>query len=362
VTNEGKKMAIVLSPLVHIEIVVPDAEVAYRFLHQTFGARKVQEDIAGFLENEVAGKIPGVPPLRIIHVGLGDVVLQFIEPLTAEGSWFEQLETSGAGVHNLSFRVENVRATVATIEKEGIVPVNFFPIEWEALIPPEHIKSDIQPVFMMDTKNQLGFHLELIESPFREPPTKEYKYATGANELIGEVSPMLHISLCAADAKGTFQFLNRVFGSEKVEQTLSSFLDSESLQVTHMNLSNVVLQYCQPRIEEGLWYEQLQRRGYSVCNLAFWVEKMERIKQAVEAAGRRDLFTFSLDLKKLLGKDAREDVPPVHIVDTMDILGFNLELSEWPGKGELDFLFGEVGPGAPNQPGQLGGRNFGYSV
>ena len=335
-------MTIRLSPLVHIEIVVPDAEAAYRFLHQAFGARKVQEDLAAFLENEVVGKTPGTHPCRVIHVGLGDVVLQFVEPLTAEGSWFEQLETSGAGVHNLTFRVEDIRATVAVLEKEGIDPIAFFPIEWGALVPPEHLKPDAQPVYMMNTKDQLGFHLELLESPLRVPPTEEPRYATGANELIGEVSPMLHIELTAPDAEGTFQFLNRVFGIEKVEQRLASFLDGDFLHVTHMNFSNVVLQYCQPRTEKGSWYEQLQRHGPGVHNLTFLVEKMGRTRQAIEVAGGRDLFTFSLDWKELLGEDAREDVPPVHMVDTMAVLGFHLELSERPTKGELDFLFAEV--------------------
>ncbi len=45
-------MTIQLSPLVHIECVVPDAEKAYQFLHDVFGAEKVQEEFAGFLDGE----------------------------------------------------------------------------------------------------------------------------------------------------------------------------------------------------------------------------------------------------------------------------------------------------------------------
>ena len=45
-------MPIELSPMVHIEIVVRDAEAAYQFLHDALGAEKVQEEFAGFLDSD----------------------------------------------------------------------------------------------------------------------------------------------------------------------------------------------------------------------------------------------------------------------------------------------------------------------
>ena len=88
--------------LIHIEISVPDAEKAYQILHNVFGAEKVQEEFAGFLNGEYN---------KVIHVGLGDVVLQFIEPLAEGSSWDAQLKTKGPGVHNLTFGVENAEET-----------------------------------------------------------------------------------------------------------------------------------------------------------------------------------------------------------------------------------------------------------
>jgi catechol 2,3-dioxygenase-like lactoylglutathione lyase family enzyme len=52
-------MAINLSPLIHIEIVVHDAEAAYEFLRDAMGARKVQEEFASFLDGEIN---------KVIHV------------------------------------------------------------------------------------------------------------------------------------------------------------------------------------------------------------------------------------------------------------------------------------------------------
>jgi catechol 2,3-dioxygenase-like lactoylglutathione lyase family enzyme len=116
-------MTLELSPLVHIECVVPDAEKAYQFLHDSFGAEKVQEEFAGFLDGENA---------RVIHVGLGDVVLQFIQPITQEGSWYEQLRDKGPGVHNLTFVLDDMKEAVKTMESAGIVPKFLFPLDGPA--------------------------------------------------------------------------------------------------------------------------------------------------------------------------------------------------------------------------------------
>ena len=104
-------MVINVSPLVHIEIVVKEAEAAYQFLHKSFGAEKIQEEFAAFLDSDFA---------RVIHVGLGDVVLEF-------------------------------------------------PLAWEDLIGPENVKPDVPPVHMVNTMDILGFHLELGEKPTDKP-------------------------------------------------------------------------------------------------------------------------------------------------------------------------------------------------
>jgi len=85
-------MAAQISPLIHIEIVVHDAEKAYQFLHEAMGAEKVQEEFAAFLDGEGA---------KVIHVGLGDVVLQFIQPLNQEGSWYEQLRDKSGSLRKI---------------------------------------------------------------------------------------------------------------------------------------------------------------------------------------------------------------------------------------------------------------------
>ncbi|MCK4285464.1 MAG: VOC family protein, partial [Candidatus Lokiarchaeota archaeon] len=207
--------------LIHIEISVPDAEEAYQILHNVFGAEKVQEEFAGFLDGEYN---------KVIHVGLGDVVLQFIEPLAEGSSWHNQLKTKGAGVHNLTFGVENAEETAKEMENlGGIKPLFTFDLEWGNMVPPEILNTTSGKVFMMDSMEHFGFHLEFGTNPFKEEARNlmpQTRYTTGRDELIGSVSPMIHIELVTPDIEKTYELLHKVFGSEKVEIEFANFLNS----------------------------------------------------------------------------------------------------------------------------------------
>ena len=326
-------MAAQISPLVHIEIVVRDAEKAYQFLHDAMGAELVQEEFASFLDGETS---------RVIHVGLGDVVLQFIQPLNEAGSWYEQLRNKGPGVHNLTFTAEDMDQVLDTLKKEEIGPKFTFPLDWASFLGTENVKPDPHPVYMLDTMSKIGFHLEMTESPLKAPPPQQplSTYPTGKDELIGRVSPMLHIELVVPDLDETCRFLKEVFGSERVEKRFADFLDGEFMRVAHVNLENIVLQYCQPLVEQGSWYEQLRDNGPGVHNITFIVDSMDDTMSAIEAAGAKDLFTFPLNWGDLIGEEnVKPDVAPVHMVDTMALLGFHLELGERPSDKKLDILY-----------------------
>ena len=153
-------MPVRVSPLVHIEIVVRDAEEAYRFLNKVFGSEKTQIEFANFLDG---------PVNHVVHVELGGVILQFIEPRMEGTSWSEFLKEKGPGVHNLTFTVENIDATVKALEKEGASVLFSFPLDWsqmaEFLPPDTSLKPDMPPVYMIGAEEKVGFKLELAESP-----------------------------------------------------------------------------------------------------------------------------------------------------------------------------------------------------
>ena len=317
-------MTINLSPLVHIEITVPNAEDAYQLLHKVFGAKKVQEPFAKFLDGEI---------VKVIHVGLGDVVLQFIEPVQEGTSWYDQLKTKGPGVHNLTFTVDNITEAVKELEEEGgIVMLFSFDLEWEKFIPSKFLNPNAKTIYMMDSMEKFGFHLELTEIPYTEDlKVPETRYVTGSNKLIGNVSPMLHIELVTNDAEKTYELLHKVFGSEKVEIEFADFLDTTFMHIIHVNLSNVVLQYCQPLVKKAVpsWSELLEKNGSYVHNITFVVDNIPEMAEKFKKEGISPVFTFPLPWDKVI-ENVKSDQQPIHMMNTLEKIGFHLEFGEMP--------------------------------
>ena len=328
-------MIVNLSPLTHIEISVNDAEEAFQVLSKNLGAIKVQEELAALLGGE--GAID-------IHVGLGDVVFQFVQPKIHIGSWSDQLKNSGPGVHNITFGVDDMQKTREIFKNKGISELIVMNFEWDKIFPAEVMKPNPQPIVIMNTMDILGFHLELYEPFLKEgfEPLQQ-KYVTGHDNLIGDVSPMLHIELVVPDIEKTYQFLHDVFGSEKVEVEFAEFLDGEFSKVVHINLSNVVLQYIQPLAKVASWYEQLQKSGPGVHNITFLVNDIEKIVETFKNNGITQQIFFPLEWENLVGKeDFNPNSRTVHIFNTMEKLGFHLELFERPSKTKTDYIFTEV--------------------
>ncbi len=319
-------MTIELSPLVSMGVVVPDAEEAYQLLHNIFGARKIQEPYAEFLSGEEA---------KILHVGIGDVVLRFIEPMAEEGFWYEHMEQKGPGIHHLAYTVDDIDAALESVTGEGGIDTLFsYDLEWEKLIQSDFTNPGAKTVQVMDTMGLIGFHLALAESPGKnEAVSPQTRYPTGEDKLIGDASTMLHIELVTSDSEKTFAFLNKIFGSQKVEIEFANLLDSDFMGIVHVNLSNVVLQYCQPLEKSGTWYELLKKNGAYVHNLNFCVDDIAETVKKFQNEKVPQIFESRLS----------PEGPPFYMMDTMGKLGFHLEDGQAPADREnsesMNFLF-----------------------
>ena len=151
--------------------------------------------------------------------------------------------------------------------------------------------------------------------------------------MVIEVSPLVHIEIVVRDAEKAYEFLNRIFGAEKTEIEFAKFLSSGgAANVVHVRLSNVILQFVEPLVDEGLWAEDLKKKGPGVHNLTFVVEDMKKAVMALEKEGAKVLLEMPFDWTKLYGKYARTDVAPVHMISGEDIVGFRFELAEMPLK------------------------------
>ena len=165
-------MVIKVSPLVHIEVVVPDAEKAYQFLNKSFGAEKVEVEFA-----EILSKTNVV---KALHVKLGNTIIQFIEPKVSGTSWAEQLEKKGPSVHNLTFLVEDIREAKKAFRQEGAKVLFQFRVDWDELFDSEDLREKIPAVAMIDGEDIVGFKFELSEKPLKGDKVPE-KYHNKIN-------------------------------------------------------------------------------------------------------------------------------------------------------------------------------------
>ncbi|MFX1324867.1 MAG: VOC family protein [Promethearchaeota archaeon] len=312
-----------LSPLINIGAVVPDAEGAYQLLQNLFDAQKIQEDIANIMSNSFT---------KVLHVGVGDIVLQFIEPLSKEGIWHTHIQTKGSGIHHLTYYVENIDETIEVMKNEaGVEPLATLDIDWGKIFPSNDINPKANKIYIMNTMAEIGFHLALLEKPVDFPKTR---YPTGLDKLIGDASTMLHIELTVDNNERIYNFLHNLFGTELVEKEFSNMLDSDFMRIIHINLSNIVLQYCQPVEKVGTWYELLQKNGPYVHNLNWSVDD---IKETVKKFKQEKIPKI---FRSRLGPDS----PPFYMMNTLDKLGFHLENGQAPKTEEgyeftKNFLF-----------------------
>ena len=311
-------MTISLSELAHIKVSVHDADKAYQVLRTIFGAQKIKEDFVNSF-------------IKVVHVGLGDFVLQYIEPIAEKGPWYDQLQTKGPGIFSLAFCVENIKKTVETLEKKGgIIPLYSMDGEeqdYVKLIPSEFLNPTIKTAYMMNSMEKLGFHLELAEKPMNEELTSpKTQYVTGSDHLIGDASTMLHVELVTHDADKTHEFLHEIFGSERVEKEFNSLLDNEYMHAVHVNLSNVVLQYLQPITKPETWDGRtwgkiLRKNGSYVHNLNWLVDDIE------ETIVKFKKEKFKTIFKQQLTPDADTHY---YMMRSLNKLGFHLEHGETP--------------------------------
>ena len=319
-------MTIQLSPLINMGVVVPDAEEAYRMLNSIFDAREIRECYADFLSGKQA---------KVIHVGIGDVVLRFIEPLIEEGPWHDHRKQKGSGIHHLSYTVDDIDATLETLKGEGGIETLFtYDVDWGKLIGSDFTNPKAKTTHVMNTMDLIGFHLALSEVPGENDlVAPETRYVTGEDKLIGDASTMLHIELVTSDSDKTFSFLHNIFGTEKVEIAFAEMLDSDFMGIVHVNLSNVVLQYCQPKAKQGTWYELLQKNGAYVHNLNFSVDNIAETVKKFQKEEVPQIFEQRLSPEGV----------PFYMMDTMDKLGFHLEDGQAPidrtNMNAMNFLF-----------------------
>ena len=94
----------------HIAIVVPDAEAALVVWRDRLGFKELFRE-----------KVNNDSTL-LVHIDLGNIQLQLVQPLTPNHSLWEWLDQHGAGLHHLCLAVDEVEKAGMDLADSGVNP------------------------------------------------------------------------------------------------------------------------------------------------------------------------------------------------------------------------------------------------
>jgi len=97
--------------------------------------------------------------VKLAFIRLGQVSLEFLEPVGGETSWAEYLEKHGEGVQHLGFQVKDLERSLESLKRLGFGELHR-----------GRYDGDNGTYVYMDTKDGLGVIIELLHSdPPRQP-------------------------------------------------------------------------------------------------------------------------------------------------------------------------------------------------
>lgn len=96
---------------------------------------------------------------KLAFIRLGQVVLEFIEPVGGDTSWREHLDKHGEGVQHLGFQITELDRTLEALDKLGIKPLHR-----------GRYDQDNGTYVYMDSKDALGVVIELLHSDSPRKP------------------------------------------------------------------------------------------------------------------------------------------------------------------------------------------------
>ncbi len=105
-----------LKKIDHVAIVVKDADAALKLYSEMFGFKVVKE-----MEG------PG-GEFKAVLVKVGDIALEFLQPLTDQSSYARFLKERGGGLHHVSFETGDIEQETKTLKAQGRRLINEEPM------------------------------------------------------------------------------------------------------------------------------------------------------------------------------------------------------------------------------------------
>ena len=105
-----------LKKIDHVAIIVKDADEALKTYSEMFGF-EVEEELEG-----QGGEF------KTVMVKVGDFRVEFLQPLTNEGSFAKFLRERGGGLHHVSFATNNINQELKKLKEQGRRLINEEPM------------------------------------------------------------------------------------------------------------------------------------------------------------------------------------------------------------------------------------------
>ncbi len=253
----------VLSPLAQIEWTLDDLAGAQELLGSLFGVQTIEEEFSRVLCG---------PHMDIVHLGLGEVVLQLCRPLLDITGHWSALERWGPHVYNLTWFVDDLanlleRCSAAGFEAEWHYPLGDL---YRRLLGEELLAGSLEAA-MISSRSLLGFDLELAETPWAREPVPRIVYPAyhsdwpQRGELVGRLAL---INIVTPDLEASLGALQAVFGRAARMRYPPAHNREQGVREALVELGRAPLHYIEPESGDPRFAERLESIGASVHSLA----------------------------------------------------------------------------------------------
>ena len=151
-----------------------------------------------------------------------------------------------------------------------------------------------------------------------------------------KVKAFVRLEIVHPDPDAAACFMQNVFGAERVEQQLSTYLESlaPGMRIVHVLLGGVVFQFVKP-VPGNSWQKLLDAQGPSVHNVTFQIDGLEQVRKDLLARGCKQVSQFNMTMQdgglNLAGRQR------AYVIDALAQTGLRFEMieamPEWiPGK------------------------------
>jgi hypothetical protein len=108
--------------VVQVGVLVRDIEATARVWADTFDLPMPEIEITDSLDlahTEYRGQ-PSTARAKLAFFSMGQVDVELIEPLGGPSTWRDHLDTRGAGLHHIAFRIKGMPGKLAYLNAKGI--------------------------------------------------------------------------------------------------------------------------------------------------------------------------------------------------------------------------------------------------